>query len=449
MSDERPTEPVPATAWWSHPAGDVWAPPGTQVGRGTGFGGSEAASAGSGLTGSGASGAGWPQPAEVPPHDTFGAVAPPRARGLSRGRLFALLLTVALLAGVVGGVVGSALTGNGAENPHRTVDLGQTVNPQPVARAAGSVSAIAVKVLPSVVSIDVRNGGSGDTGSGVILTSDGYILTNNHVVSAATGGGSITVVFYAKESVRATVVGTDPQSDLAVIKAQGVKGLRKADLGSSAGLQVGDLVVAIGSPLGLTGTVTSGIVSAKDRPVPTSGAGSAQQVVIDAIQTDAAINPGNSGGPLVDGAGAVVGINSAIATLGGSTLGGQGGNIGVGFAIPIDQARSIAGELISTGHATHPVIGVSAQSVDTERAKGIPGGRPGALVIAVTSGGGAEKAGIRKNDIITAVDSEPIASVDELIVLVRKHRVGESAKVTYVRGGKEATVPVLLGRDSR
>lgn len=432
MSDEQPTEPVPATAWWSQPAGDVWAAPGAQVGSGSGGSGS---------------GGPWPPAASDAPPRAFGSEAARRPARRRRGRLFALLLAVALLAGAVGGVVGAAL--NGTDGTHRSVDLGQTVNPQPVARSAGSVSGIANKVLPSVVSIDVRKGGSGDTGSGVILTSDGYILTNNHVVSAASGGGTITVVFYTKKSVPATVVGTDPQSDLAVIKAQDVTGLRKADLGSSATLQVGDLVVAIGSPLGLTGTVTSGIVSAKDRPVPTNGAGSAAQVVIDAIQTDAAINPGNSGGPLVDGSGAVVGINSAIATLGGATLGGQGGNIGVGFAIPIDQARSIAAELISTGHATHPVIGVSAQGVDAERAKDIPGGRPGALVLTVTPDSGAQQAGIKKDDILTAIDSVPIASVDELIVAIRKHRVGESARVTYLRNGTERTVSVTLGRDSR
>lgn len=362
--------------------------------------------------------------------------------------MLALLGGVALLAALLGGALGAALS-NAASggNSRRPVDLGQTVSQQPVTRSPGSVAGIANKVLPSVVSINVRGGGARGTGSGVILSADGYILTNNHVVSAAADGGTITVVFYAKKSVTATIVGTDPKSDLAVVRAQGVSGLRKADLGSSATLQVGDSVVAIGSPLGLTGTVTAGIVSAKDRPVPTNGEGTSPGVVIDAIQTDAAINPGNSGGALVDANGTVVGINSAIATVGGSALSGQGGNIGVGFAIPIDQARSIAAELIATGHATHPVIGVSAQSVDAESAKGIPGGRPGALVMTITSGGGAEKAGIKKDDILIAVDGAPIASVDELIVAVRKHRVGESARVTYVRNGKEFSAPVTLGSD--
>ena len=208
-------------------------------------------------------------------------------------------------------------------------------------------------------------------------------------------------------------------------------------------------MVAIGSPLGLTGTVTAGIVSAKDRPVPTgSDDSSSPSTVIDAIQTDAAINPGNSGGALVSGTGAVVGINSAIATVGGSALsGGQGGNIGVGFAIPIDQARSIAAELIATGRATHPVIGVRAQSVDEDLARGMPGGRPGALVVSISAGSGAAQAGIRKDDLLTAIDGQAIASVDELIVAIRKHKVGDAAKVTYVRNGKQRTVSVKLGRD--
>jgi Trypsin-like serine proteases, typically periplasmic, contain C-terminal PDZ domain len=346
--------------------------------------------------------------------------------------------------------VGAALSGGGDNrDTGRVVDLGQVVNRQPAASAPGSVAAIASKILPSVVSINVKAADSSDTGSGVILSSDGYILTNNHVVSAAAHGGSISVVFYAKRSASARVVGRDAQSDLAVIKAQGVTGLRRADLGSSSSLRVGDPVVAIGSPLGLTGTVTAGIVSAKDRPVPTgSDDSSSPSTVIDAIQTDAAINPGNSGGALVSGTGAVVGINSAIATVGGSALsGGQGGNIGVGFAIPIDQARSIAAELIATGRATHPVIGVRAQSVDEDLARGMPGGRPGALVVSISAGSGAAQAGIRKDDLLTAIDGQAIASVDELIVAIRKHKVGDAAKVTYVRNGKQRTVSVKLGRD--
>jgi putative serine protease PepD len=430
MSDQ-PTSPGQGTEWWSAPVGDVSSgPEPTTSGE----------SAPVGLPAPAAEGSSVPLGPEFEP-----VAAPPPVR-TGRARLVATMTAVTLLAGLIGGAVGATLSKAASDaDVHRPVDLGQTVSRPPLARAPGSVSAIATKVLPSVVSINVRGGASGDTGSGVILSPDGYILTNNHVVSAAADGGVITVVFYAKQSVAAKIVGTDPKSDLAVIRAQGVSGLRRADLGSSATLQVGDPVVAIGSPLGLTGTVTAGIVSAKDRPVPTGGEGTSQQVVIDAIQTDAAINPGNSGGALVDGSGALVGINSAIATLGGNALGGQGGNIGVGFAIPIDQARSIAGELISTGHATHPVIGVSAQSIDAELARSIPGGRPGAQVVRTTRGGGAEKAGIKKDDILTAVDGQPIASVDELIVAVRKHRVGEQAKVTFVRNGKEHRVAVTLG----
>jgi putative serine protease PepD len=448
MTDEEPAGHAGGDSWWSPPADDAWtagttpSDSVTDAALGAAGGGSAGANASPppAAASVGLAGSPWGRPA-TPPAPTH---------GMGTRRVLALVTVVALLASIIGGLVGAALSGGGDNrDTGRVVDLGQVVNRQPAASAPGSVAAIASKILPSVVSINVKAADSSDTGSGVILSSDGYILTNNHVVSAAAHGGSISVVFYAKRSASARVVGRDAQSDLAVIKAQGVTGLRRADLGSSSSLRVGDPVVAIGSPLGLTGTVTAGIVSAKDRPVPTgSDDSSSPSTVIDAIQTDAAINPGNSGGALVSGTGAVVGINSAIATVGGSALsGGQGGNIGVGFAIPIDQARSIAAELIATGRATHPVIGVRAQSVDEDLARGMPGGRPGALVVSISAGSGAAQAGIRKDDLLTAIDGQAIASVDELIVAIRKHKVGDAAKVTYVRNGKQRTVSVKLGRD--
>jgi putative serine protease PepD len=299
-------------------------------------------------------------------------------------------------------------------------------------------------VLPSVVSIQIKtNGGGGDTGSGFVIRKDGYILTNNHVIaSAVDGGGTITVTFNDGSTASGRVVGADPTSDLAVVKVNRTD-LKPAALGSSSSLQVGDPVLAIGSPLGLSGTVTSGIVSALNRPVRTTqeqtnpfGNSSGDATVINAIQTDAAINPGNSGGPLVDAAGQVVGITSAIASLGSS--GGQSGNIGVGFAIPIDQARGIADQLIASGHATHTVLGVSIADVTTAD------GTDRVLIRSVQSGGPADKAGLRAGDAILAVNGTPITSSDGLIATTRSHKAGDKVSVTVVRDGKRQTVSVTL-----
>jgi putative serine protease PepD len=305
------------------------------------------------------------------------------------------------------------------------------------------------------VSINVKSQSESDTGSGIVLRSDGYILTNNHVVSAASGGnGTVTVTFNDGTSSSAKIVGTDPLDDLAVVKVAKT-GLTSATLGNSSQIQVGDPVLAVGSPLGLTGTVTAGIVSALNRPVETQeetqpqqldpfglGGGSSQTTqptVIDAIQTDAAINPGNSGGALVDTAGQVIGINSAIASLGSSSFGSsQSGSIGVGFAIPIDQARTIATELIDTGHATHPLLGVTltdATSAD---------GSDRALVRAVSANGPAAKAGIKGGDVITAVDGHPTAGADAVIAAVRSYQPGDRVNVTYIRSGNTKTVAVTL-----
>jgi putative serine protease PepD len=245
------------------------------------------------------------------------------------------------------------------------------------------------------------------------------------------------------------VIGTDPVTDLAVIKAQNVSGLTPARLGSTAALKVGQQVVAIGSPLGLSGTVTTGIVSALDRPVRTGGSesGSDQATVIDAVQTDAPINPGNSGGPLVDMDGRVVGINTAIASLG-PAVGGQSGSIGLGFAIPIDQARPIAAQLAAGKAATHALLGVSVSDV-TDRQ-----GPSGAGVMRVESGSAAEAAGLARGDVITAVDGRTIDSADALIAEIRSPRPGDSVKVTYVRGagadsqGSTTTKTVTLGTDT-
>ena len=385
-------------------------------------------------------------PPGTPPPSPEQATDSPRPR-----RGIALLSAVALAAGLVGGGAGAALTGaldesNPSSAPASSTSLQGAATGTDSPAADGSVEAVASAVLPSVVSIKVSTGQGGGEGTGIVLSSDGLILTNNHVVADAASGGSISVTFNDGTSADASIVGRDPVTDLAVIKAKGVSGLTKATLGSSANLDPGQQVVAIGSPLGLQGTVTSGIVSALNRPVRTGDATGTENVstVIDAIQTDAAINPGNSGGPLVNLKGEVVGINSAIASLGASA-GGQSGSIGLGFSIPIDQARTIAKQLIDSGTATHAQLGVSVRDASTASSSAFS---DGALVAAVTAGGAAEKAGLAQGDVITKVGDRPVDSADALIAAVRSHRPGDAVVLTYSRNGNESTARVTLGSDA-
>jgi putative serine protease PepD len=352
----------------------------------------------------------------------------------------------------VGGGAGAVLTGaldNNSPSPtsSSSTSLQGTSTTTTAPAASGSVEAVAAAVLPSVVSIEVSTAQGGGEGTGIVLSADGLILTNNHVVAeAASGGGSITVTLNDGSTAKATIVGRDPVTDLAVIKAQGVSGLKKATLGSSAALAPGEQVVAIGSPLGLQGTVTSGIISALNRPVRTGDATGAEtsSTVIDAIQTDAAINPGNSGGPLVNLRGEVVGINSAIASLGASA-GAQSGSIGLGFSIPIDQARIVAQQLIKTGTAVHAQLGVSVRDTSTTGSSTFSNG---AAVADVTAGGAAEKAGLRQGDVITKVGSRTVDSADALIAAIRSHRPGDKVVLTYLRNGTSSTSQVTLGSDA-
>ena len=371
----------------------------------------------------------------LPPQDP-----PPRPRERTSTRLVALVLA----AGLVGGGAGAAVTAALDDDPTPAQSTSAPANSSARSTASSlptsSIARVAQTVQPSVVSIAVQGAGGPGVGTGVVLDADGHILTNNHVVAAAAGGGTILVRFSDGRTARATIVGRDPVSDLAVIKVSGVRELRPAQLGSSRALAVGDPVIAFGSPLGLSGTVTSGIVSALNRPVRTGGGdgggGDRTSTVLDAIQTDAAINPGNSGGPLVNARGEVVGINSAIATLGGP--GGASGSIGLGFAIPIDQAKPIAEELIRTGRASHAWLGVQVGDQG-----GSLGG--GALLAAVSPGGPAAKAGLREGDVVTAVDDRPIADADGLIAATRSHRPGDEVRLQVQRGGDTRTVRVTLG----
>jgi len=358
--------------------------------------------------------------------------------------------TVLILATAVAAVLGGAISGlivHHAESTatHRAqVTLGAptSVTGGAVQRPNGSVAAVAAKILPSVVSLEVRKGSTGDTGTGIVISANGYIMTNNHVVADVSKGAQLSVVFADEHQVPGTVVGRDTVNDLAVVRVNNVRGLQVATLGSSSGLAVGDPVIAVGSPLGLAGTVTTGIISALDRPVAAGDSTANADDLIDAIQTDAAINPGNSGGPLLDAAGAVIGVNSAIATLSdGSAFGGsQGGNIGLGFAIPIDQAKRIASQIIAQGYATHAVIGVHING----GFRGV-GAQVAAGNDAVDPAGPAGKAGLQAGDVITAFDGRTITSAEELIALIRKHAPGDRITLTYLRSGHRRTATVVLG----
>jgi putative serine protease PepD len=288
------------------------------------------------------------------------------------------------------------------------------------------------------VKLETDMGRASEEGSGIILSTDGLILTNNHVVEAAKGAGDTTITFADGRTSKFTVVGTDPSSDIAVVKADNVTDLTPITIGSSANLKVGQDVVAVGSPLGLEGTVTTGIISALNRPVAAGGDIKNQNTVLDAIQTDAAINPGNSGGALVNMNGELVGVNSAIATLGGDSADAQSGSIGLGFAIPIDQAKRIADELIQSGTASHASLGVQVGNDATTH---------GAKIVEVTAGGAAAAAGLPSGVTVTKVDDRVIASADALVAAVRSRAPGDKVTLTYLDpSGKPQTVQVTLGK---
>lgn len=371
-------------------------------------------------------------------------------RGPSTAVLLAVGLAIALVAGALGGALGLVAADRSTDTPQQQgtsfdgSSLGAAAE-GPTDRAPESIAGVAGAVLPSVVSISVEGQGQQGTGSGFILTAEGLIVTNNHVVAPGADGGDIQVSFADGRRVPARIVGRDAGYDLAVLQVD-AQNLPPLALGSSESIQVGDPVIAIGSPLGLSGTVTTGIISAKDRPVTAGGQGGGDASYISALQTDAAINPGNSGGPLVNLAGEVVGVNSAIASVGAEGLGGgPTGSIGLGFAIPIDQARRTVEQLIQTGAAVRPVIGASLDGR-------FPG--PGALISRETSPDGtpplipdgpAEAAGLRAGDVILEIDGEQVLGNEELIVAIRARVPGDEVVLTVQRGREELEVPVVLG----
>jgi putative serine protease PepD len=409
----------------------------------------------------------WRYPQQPPYRQQFspygaGQPTPPSQLGGSEKRSRAGLLTVgavvlAVVSAGIGGATASVIAHSGQFGSNTGGILPGSGTPSvPAANApAGSVEQVAAKVVPSVVMLETDLGRESEEGSGIILSPDGLILTNNHVIAAAASSQHVgtgpapppapagpppktTVTFSNGRTTTFTVVGADPTTDIAVVRAKGVSGLAPIALGSSANLRVGEPVVAVGSPLGLEGTVTTGIVSALNRPVSTTGESGNQNTVLDAIQTDAAINPGNSGGALVNMSGQLVGVNSAIATLGGESPQGQSGSIGLGFAIPVDQAKRIADELISTGTAAHASLGVQVTSD-----KGVPG----AKVVEVLPDGAAASAGLPSGVVVTKVDDRPINSADGLVAAVRSKAPGDKVTLTYLDpSGASKTLQITLGK---
>ncbi|MFV2211704.1 S1C family serine protease, partial [Actinomadura sp. LOL_016] len=407
--------------------------------------------------------AGGPPPAPMgpppggPQHAGFGMPAPnwapvpappPTSRtGPGLGLLAVIALIVALVAGAVGAGVGVIAT-DGDDGSVSLGGGGGSAGGAAPNRPPDSVAGVSQQVLPSVVMIRVQSA-QGEVGGTGFIVEGGYIITNNHVVTGGGAGGRIDVVFNDKKTLPATIKGTDPSTDIAVIKPEGNHELPSLQLGDSAKLAVGDPVIAIGSPLGLQGSVTTGIVSSLNRAVPIGEEGGGDSSYLNAIQTDAAINPGNSGGPLVDMKGRVIGINTAIATVGGQTMGGeqQGGNIGLGFAIPINQGKRIAEEIIRSGKVRQAQLGVLP---DPRYQQGgarilpepIQGQQP------VTPNGPADKAGIKPGDVITKIDDRPIQDATDLIAQIRSRAPGDQIRVTYERDGKENTVSLTLGAAS-
>ena len=334
------------------------------------------------------------------------------------------------LGALVGGVVGAVVAHSFWSEPDVTA-------------ATCTATAVADEAVPSVVTIEVAgsSAGAASTGSGEFYRPGGYILTNNHVVTGAARGAAMEVVLSDGQRVPATLVGRDPLTDLAVVRAPEAQSPQVIALGSSADLVVGQPVVVVGAPLGLSNSVTSGIVSALARTIQVPGGGTSQNaLLVDAIQTDAAINPGNSGGAMVDCSGQLVGIPTAGAAVPGSS----GGSIGLGFAIPVDIARTIADELIAHGHVSHASFGMAAVPVTGPAAqrRGLP---EGLYVTSVQAGGPAATAGLRVGDVITEIEGEPATSVDQLVELTITRKAGDTVHLTYVRAGQSRQVTVTLG----
>ncbi|WP_234327080.1 S1C family serine protease [Streptomyces sp. NRRL WC-3742] len=384
------------------------------------------------------------------PAEYAGGPQGPKTPGRKRGGLVALIAAVALVAGVAGGAIGVTVarhddSAGSSANDHRstTIQAGNTQKNEP---AAGSIAGIAQKALPSVVTIKAVGNGESGTGTGFVFDTEGHILTNNHVVAPTLqgSGGKLTVKFADGTSYSASVLGNASGYDVAVIKIDNPpKGkLTPLPLADSDKVNVGDTTIAIGAPYGLESTVTSGIVSAKDRPVASGDETGSQASYMNALQTDASINPGNSGGPLLDASGAVMGINSAIQSN--ASANGRAGSIGLGFAIPINQAKWVAETLIKTGKPVYAKLDVlrnddykgDGAQIQTRDIQG---------QAAVTPGGAADKAGLKPGDIITKLGGAPIENGPALVSRIWTHKPGETVDVEYTRNGQPFNTKVTLG----
>jgi putative serine protease PepD len=361
-------------------------------------------------------------------------------RGGGVGRwVWAACAGCAIAGGVIGGVIANTLNSPSSSSPSASAtSVSQT------STASCQVTPVAEKILPSVVTISAKGAGGAGTGSGEVIQSDGYILTNNHVIAPAVGaGGSLSVLFNDGKTATATLVGRDPLTDVAVIKVDET-GLPAIPVGSSSSLVIGQPVIALGAPLGLSSTVTSGIVSALDRTIQVPGENSQSALLIDAIQTDAAINPGNSGGALVNCAGQFVGVPSAGATVPSENGQSSGGSIGLGFAIPSDYALRLADEIISTGHVSHAYFGIQAMPVSANAAK-VNGVAEGLIITGIDPGGPSAAAGLAVGDVITSINGQPAVSTDQLSELTLSQKPGDKVTLGYSRNGAAASAAVTLG----
>jgi putative serine protease PepD len=431
VSGSEPDEPTPVDATETPEPGDTqpvtWAPPGPYQ---QGFGQSQ-----------------QPYPTQPyptqpypTPYPTHPDMPTPGPAARMPGWLWPTVTALALAVGLIGGTIAGVAVSSTMDHTTTNIPVigGNDAVAPPLPTRNTSVAAVAARLLPSTVQVNANGGANGSqnggaTGSGFVIDRNGHVITNNHVVAGATGRGELKVVDNAGHTHEAQIVGRSPVYDIAVLKIGNGSRLRPASLGSSHAMRVGDTVVAIGSPLGLSSSVTSGIISALDRPVTTS-LGTNHFSFIDAVQTDAAINPGNSGGPLVNMRGQVVGVNSAIATLGAS-LGGESGSIGVGFAIPMEQVKITTSQILATGEARYPVIGADVNTAAATH---------GAVVLDVPSGTPASRAGLQKGDVVVDVDGKPVTDGIGLIVAIRTHQPGQTITLTIRRDGQRERLQITL-----